>query len=176
MVNIEKAKQIDGWMSDSELHWLASMAQKSKVIIEVGCYHGRSTRALADNTSGIVHAVDPWDGIYHKDDNSVHFVLTDGDYDIFLYNTRNLSNIIIHRGTLSDLIDTDIKADFIFIDGDHRYEGVKSDILNARKLLVKDGILAGHDYIYNEWPGVRKAVDELIPKIQVLDSIWISKN
>jgi cephalosporin hydroxylase len=36
-------------------------------------------------------------------------------------------------------------ADFIFIDGDHSYEGVKADFHGFRPMLAKGGILAMHD-------------------------------
>lgn len=41
-------------------------------------------------------------------------------------------------------------ADFIFIDGDHSYEGVKSDVLGFLPFLAKDGVLAMHDVHLND--------------------------
>lgn len=38
------------------------------------------------------------------------------------------------------------KYDLIFIDGDHAYEGCKTDILNCQKVLAKDGIILMDDY------------------------------
>jgi predicted O-methyltransferase YrrM len=37
------------------------------------------------------------------------------------------------------------KLDFLFIDGDHRYEGVKMDFEMYGKLVGKGGIIAFHD-------------------------------
>jgi len=53
--------------------------------------------------------------------------------------------------------------DLVFIDSGHTYELTKAEIrLWIRK--VKDGgILAGHDYNSAENPGVKQAIDELIP-------------
>lgn len=39
----------------------------------------------------------------------------------------------------------DIKIDFLFIDGDHSYEGVKTDFELYSKLLVDNGIIVIHD-------------------------------
>jgi hypothetical protein len=52
--------------------------------------------------------------------------------------------------------------DFIFIDGDHTYEGCSSDINNSFSKVKKGGILIGDDYGVFEHINfrVRKAVDE----------------
>jgi hypothetical protein len=49
--------------------------------------------------------------------------------------------------------------DFIYIDGDHRYEGCRTDLLLARKKVKHGGVIAGHDYC-PEFDGVMRAVDE----------------
>jgi hypothetical protein len=68
------------------------------------------------------------------------------------------------------------KADLIFLDGDHRYEAVKEDILISMCFLkMPGGILAGHDYGRKDWPGVKKAVDEMFGVVEVVDTIWIKR-
>ena len=52
MIDISRAKSVEGWMAEAELTWLACQAQTAKVIVEVGSHVGRSTRALADHTTG----------------------------------------------------------------------------------------------------------------------------
>lgn len=51
--------------------------------------------------------------------------------------------------------------DFIYIDGDHTYDFVKNDIEIWYPKVKKEGILCGHDYV---WDGVKKAVDEFVLK------------
>src|SRR5262245_4650710 len=63
MINIERALQIPGFMRRPALEWLATQAQTHNVIVELGSYCGRSTRALADNTPGVVYAIDDWKGV-----------------------------------------------------------------------------------------------------------------
>jgi len=80
---------------------------------------------------------------------------------------------------------------FLFVDGGHRYEVVKSDIKNFGKHVVVGGIIAFHDYTRSESYlekrrerepgrcalGVRQAVDELCTESQgweplkIIDSI-----
>ncbi|MXR50430.1 hypothetical protein GRX03_02255 [Halovenus sp. WSH3] len=51
----------------------------------------------------------------------------------------------------------DRELDYVFVDGNHHYEYVKSDIENYYSLLAEDGIIAGDDA---DWNGVAQAVTE----------------
>ena len=177
-MNIEIAKSIDGFMSDNELEWLARQAFKSKIIYECGCYLGRSTRAMADNmrNGGKLFAVDPWYGPYYDDDNkSIVLEMTDHHYFGFLQNLQEFvmsERVVPIRKKFSD---TKLRADtdFIFIDGDHHYDTVLIDINHA--LGVAPKIIAGHDYGRSDWPGVKRAVDEIFGARFincVAESIW----
>lgn len=50
--------------------------------------------------------------------------------------------------------------DFMFIDGDHSYEGVKHDFASYLPMLQKGGAIAFHDTIRHE-PGVIRFAEEL---------------
>lgn len=67
--------------------------------------------------------------------------------------------------------------DFVFIDANHNYENVKSDIIHWLPKVKYKGILAGHDYC-SGWPGVIKAVEELLPNKKREGRNWwiIKKN
>lgn len=52
------------------------------------------------------------------------------------------------------------EADFLFIDGGHEYENAINDFRNYGPLVRKGGLMAFHD-ITQEWPGVRRAWDEV---------------
>lgn len=58
------------------------------------------------------------------------------------------------------------KYDFVYIDGSHRYEDVKSDIEAWWPLVSSKGILAGHDWAMpsGDHAGVQKAVVEFAEK------------
>jgi len=51
--------------------------------------------------------------------------------------------------TVENIFDKQL-VDFLFIDGDHTYEGVKSDFEMYGKLVKKNGFIAFHDTIYAE--------------------------
>lgn len=61
-------------------------------------------------------------------------------------------------------------ADLVFVDGGHEYSEVKEDIEAWYDKIWAGGIIAFHDYGLKEtdgseqWPGVRKAVDEWVSK------------
>ena len=155
-MNIARALATPGWMSEGELSYLAEAASQRRTILEIGSWEGRSTIALAENTKGVVYAVDSWTGsMDHRSELSVQ-VLPD-----FLRNTQGLNNILpVPMASLracAVLTECVVDFDMIFIDASHEYQDVKADILAWRQLLSHGGILCGHDY-GNEWAGVKQAV------------------
>ncbi|CAG0996607.1 hypothetical protein ARNL5_03687 [Anaerolineae bacterium] len=50
-------------------------------------------------------------------------------------------------------------VDLVYIDGDHEYEGVRSDFLNVLTRLKPGGLVIFDDY-YEDFPGVMRLVDE----------------
>lgn len=174
---LHRAKRINGWMSDAELCFLAETARKSDLIYEIGSFTGRSTRALGDNVKGKVFAIDPWESAnYDGHENGICFFADETTYNVFYCNNADLIEsgaIVPFRERWEDYIPV-WDADFIFIDGDHRYENVKRDIIKALRYITKPGgIIAGHDYIL-PWTGVLNAVNGFFrpEAINVIDSIW----
>ena len=184
-VKLERAKKCDGYMADAELDWLARQAKKHKVIIEAGSWHGKSTRALGDNTNGVVYAIDHFNGSKTEPQNHGSARLEDGDHAFMEFMDNNLDlvqkgKIIPLRGTTKSMAKllkrNKVKADMIFIDAGHTYEEVKEDINTFKELLAPNGLLCGHDYV--SWVGVTQAVNELIPnhKVGANTSIWYTEN
>uniref|UniRef100_A0A914E1A7 Class I SAM-dependent methyltransferase n=1 Tax=Acrobeloides nanus TaxID=290746 RepID=A0A914E1A7_9BILA len=69
------------------------------------------------------------------------------------------------------VIAVDTWLDWIFIDADHDYEPVLSDIRRFYPLIHRGGILFGHDY---DWNGVKKAVNEFVEMKKDGITFWIS--
>ena len=61
----------------------------------------------------------------------------------------------------------DHSLDFVFIDGNHSYEGVKSDIKLWLPKIKKGGFISGHDLNHPRLPGVSKAVYEAFKESEV---------
>lgn len=74
--------------------------------------------------------------------------------DPHLYDSKKLAEIAIFKGAyqelseLANLIDRQGRPiDFLTIDGDHRYEGIKSDFLVYSSLVKEGGLIAFHDIL-----------------------------
>lgn len=63
----------------------------------------------------------------------------------------------------------DRSLDIVYIDAGHLYEQVLADIKAWKPKVKKGGILCGHDYGHGQNPGVKRAVDKLLPIIHVAD-------
>lgn len=183
-IDITRAKRCDGYMTDEELLFLAEHAQKANTIIEVGSWHGKSTRALADHTQGVIYAVDHWNGsLVERDTSHASAREMDGDHAYFEFN-RNLWDHVASgrvrtlrmtgRNAARQLNELRVQADLIFIDAGHTYEEVKADIADFLPLLAPGGLLCGHDFDTPTWPGVTQAVREFNPVVAKAanTSIW----
>ena len=75
--------------------------------------------------------------------------------------------VIVHRGSSVDVAAKipDASLDWVYIDGDHSYEGVSADLRTYVPKLRKGGLLAGDDYSRSPawWgEGLRRAVHEFV--------------
>lgn len=174
--------EVEGWMTHPELDWLTAQASQHCHIVEIGSWHGRSTKALASATPGQVIAVDNWSG----SNDDVNFVLADQAYrnvgeEPRVAFMKNLSGEIALGKVLlwemdstkaaADFAAKGLKADMVFIDGSHDTPNVLADIRAWLPLVRPGGLLCGHD---GNDPRVQKALDEAIPgwKPAKAGTIW----
>lgn len=176
MVSIERALTVEGYMSEGELSYLAEVASKCEVIVELGSWKGRSTCALAVNSPGIVLAVDVWGGSFeywpqNKMNTSV--------FGEFLENVKGLENVwpvpMPSLRAASMMGYAGFSADMIFIDATHNHDEVVADIQAWSPLLKPGGIFCGHDYGFSGWPDVEVVVKKMIPKYRVIETIWTTE-
>jgi len=168
-------------MEGSGLRWLAKQASTRFRIVNVGCWTGASTMALAAASPGFVYAVDPWDVEHCQFVKPLYRSWAEGRssewmYQTFLNNMVPVKNVFPIRATSMEAATMlhGVRFDMVFIDASHKYYDVVDDITAWRQLLVPGGLLCGHDYQHDEvGEGVIRAVDELIPQSAVgPDGIW----
>jgi predicted O-methyltransferase YrrM len=183
MVSIERALQIQGWMAEDELQWLAMMASAAQSIVEVGGWKGRTTVALADNTPGRVFMVDNWCDPEESTDLRAEEATARGPEDLEAEWRANLADyldegkVVLVKGHSPEVAPfTQLVtggADFVFIDAGHALAECLADLRAYQQVVRPGGILAGHDYTTPSHPGVREAVDATFAVIgRGPGSIW----
>lgn len=165
---------------------IMSLIEPNTVGAEVGVWYGNSSKQFLGRGVKELHLVDAWSVEPYKEstehgsyDNYLERYSklcggnTEEDFQKFydnVYRTVKSSlgsneRVTIHRMNSNDWFNTfDKKLDWIYVDGDHSYEGCLRDLNNALKVTKIGGLILGDDY---KWPGtvygkegVTRAVDE----------------
>lgn len=124
----------DGWLTENEAKILWDTAQKTKgVIVEVGSYRGRSASLLGKLGRPII-CIDPWDDRFHSE--------LSGD-EIFAHFKENTKGLDVTPMRMKVENWTPILAEFVYLDGDHTYEGTVAQIKKALECNPK--YIAIHD-------------------------------
>lgn len=142
---------------------------KCKVVAEVGVYRGFLSEGILRNLSPVeldfYYMIDPWQ--VYVDANSIAITAATCEEMEFYYQEvksrvacDSRAKIMRLTSEVASCLFEDGSLDLVFIDANHEYESVKSDIKLWQPKVKKGGILAGHDYALI--PGVTAAVDELI--------------
>jgi len=177
MIDVTKAAEIPGYMSHRELEWLATLASQSQVVVEVGTFQGRSTRALGDHCPGTVYTIDSWRETYEGEDGRP---LTGWNpASVRAASRMHLADLVasgkvieIEAASLDVALERIPKADLIFLDGDHRFVTLAQELDRYGAHTTRGGILAGHDFGHPDWPGVERAVRAAFPRVWLLETIW----
>lgn len=144
---------------------MLSRIPKFSVGAEIGVFNGAFSQCIIDIINPrTLFLVDIFSGqMVSGDKNGENFQqinLYQSCFDLFRKYLNNPS-ISLYRGPSGHFLSLlpDGYLDFIYIDGDHSYKGVKIDIELARKKVKSGGFICGHDYMV-QFPGVIQAVDE----------------
>ena len=170
-------ENIQGWFIYHDIYRAAvAAASDGAHFVELGSWRGRSTAFLAVEiiNSGKdikLDAVDTWLG----SDEAAHVndpgVINGTLYDEFLANMEPVKFVVNPvRATSREAVQQylDDSLDMVLVDGSHEYEEVNHDIVEWLKKVKPGSMLAGDDY---EWPGVKAAVNELLPDATVIPNI-----
>jgi hypothetical protein len=176
VTNPDYYKTIHGWFDFENVYDMAvAEAPDDGIFVEVGSWHGKSTAYLASRVALarkhiVVYAVDVWLG-YRKGAPVSQFPSFLGNMVL-----ANVIDIVIPLRMTSQRatrLFQDEGVDFCFIDAEHTYEAVRDDLAYWFPKVRPGGLFAGHDY-HDEFPGVKKAVDEFFPKpVTVIGRSWL---
>lgn len=172
------------WMRDQEstkglLDLIKELGDNSnKTMIEIGSFVGESTVLFAQSFKEVI-AIDPFLEGYDDLDPTSYLFEFKNVYQTYLDRTGDYKNIKTIVSTSNDAVSKleGSKYDFVYIDGLHTYEGVKTDITNYLPLVKEGGVIGGHDYTnqIEHLVGVYEAVNEMFGKPDKVfqDNSWI---
>ncbi len=162
LLRLSKEDKIQTHLTRREKLKLYHLARtiEGKVIVEIGSYLGASASFLAaaisrSSKDGRLYCVDTWQ----------NHGMTEGGRDTlaeFLENTASYREWLTPlRGSSSEVADSfEHKVDFLFVDGDHSYEGVLEDVKAWLPKLNEGALVAFHDIGWAE--GVNRVIAEKI--------------
>ena len=169
-------------------------------VLEVGSWCGHSTEIIGKvvkASDGKMICVDWWRG---GDDRITRVNLLRNGYKMFwrrIVKSRLVDTVIPIRGKSGDVLPLlkDKQFDIIFLDGDHRYNGIKADIKQAKRLIKSSGTIFGHDcegkpgkanidfldshknedFVDGKHCGVIMAVAEEFKNYDLINNFWVVK-
>lgn len=150
--------------------------QNIKSMAEVGSWQGESTTIFAYYLpSTKIYSVEPFIQNYDPDlfaaKQSMEII--ESNYKERISKFVNIEHLKMTSKQSMEKFENN-SLDFVYIDGDHRYEYVKEDIEGWIKKICKGKYIGGHDY---GMPGVLKAIKEILGSVDTIykDSSWIKK-
>ena len=154
----DKTKDISGWLLPGETEKLFELAHShGDIILEIGTFRGRSAAVLNAGASSNCQRssyqfysidIDPASGLHA--------------YDVLKPRGHEQNALFYHGNLKTFRKEIAITPTMVFVDGDHTYEGVLSDLHELSTLLAPNTPVAFHDYFNTDTPGVARAVDQWI--------------
>ena len=144
-------------------------------MVEIGSYAGESSAIWAE--SGVfdkIVCVDAWKNGWNEQAKASNTTeMAETKFDEVAHKYPCIEKHKSDSKSASDEFE-DGSLDFVYIDANHTYESVKSDIEAWLPKVRKGGIISGHDYL-RCWEGVIHAVNEKFGKPDKIfkDSSWL---
>lgn len=160
------------WFCEASQQALGELYRKTEgvngVVVEVGCWEGRSTLALADACKPQhVRAVDTWQG--SPGEVSAELAKDRDVLATFIDNTvgRNIDVYVMDWRDYFDSYRDPIR--FLHIDATHTYEEVRDNIAAALPLMQPGSVMCGDDVHH---PPIQRAVLEQFPNAYRVATLW----
>lgn len=131
--------------TEAERDCLARHASKKKMLAEIGVYHGVTTCRLrkAMDPGGILVAIDPYPK--QRLGFSAQRVVAHGEVSKIKGGTVKWMRTTGAGAARELSADGSQRFDFVFIDGDHSWEGLQADWEGWSKLIAPGGVIGLHD-------------------------------
>ncbi len=155
-------------------NFIFKLIKKNSICCEIGVWKGEfSDLILNKNNPSKLYLVDPWKNFgsdyFDKKHEKYSQSNQDKRYSLVKEKLKNHienNTVEILRMTSKEALKKiqHIKFDFIYIDGNHKYEFVKFDLENYYNLLKSGGYLVGDDYRIES---IKTAVLEFVNKNKI---------
>lgn len=167
----------------TDLEQLCSHLAPNTAMLEVGSYSGMSASIFLDSGKvSTLYCVDAWKGDYDGDDIcsfTCPMMVVEKQFDkrMDVYRNRGLNVVKVKKPSLDAVnMFPDEAFDMIYIDACHQYEDVLNDLRAWMPKVKKGGWIAGHDYGCGQFPGVAKAINQVIgvPQLLFCSGSWMN--
>ena len=160
---------------------LISTLTKNCIFAEIGVFQGTFSKLIYSFLKPQeLHLIDIFEGTVcsgDKDGCNLTWANLNHEFNVLKNFFKEQNSVKLHKGKSKDILIKfpDDYFDFIYVDGDHSYEGAIADLELARKKIKNGGIILGHDYSA-EMPEVIKAVNDFIGQNNLqIDFITLDK-
>lgn len=153
------AEGVTGFMHPSELAKLVELAE-GRDVLEIGSYRGLSAWCMAHSARHIscLDTFRAWTNGQTQNTEEEGFTTLDA----FLDAMKDFTNVSHAVGTsMQGLHIFELAYDMIFLDANHEYDEVRKDIGKWWPRVKPGGVMALHDYGHWDYPGVKRAADEV---------------
>ncbi len=167
---LKEIETVEGYLSPNEIRFLALLAAYPTAdgeILEIGSFKGKSTIILAKSAALIgnetVHAVDPMIAPSETDPDLRGADSSFPDFQKNIENHKVSENIEFHQKFSYELAHNWNKPlRFLWIDGDHTYQGTKLDLDGFAAHLSDGAIVAIHDVLHEFEGGIRVFMEDIL--------------
>ena len=123
---------------------------------EIGVCRGEYMSVICSQMPGLEYfGIDPWKKAGSSTQEKMDLL-----YDLTMSRTKGYNATILRKTSMAALDDFENQSlDFVYIDGDHTFDGAITDIVFWSRKVRRGGIVACHDYCNGYLSGVVKAVD-----------------
>lgn len=147
---------------------MAAQVTADHAIVEIGVFQGRTALLMAWGASqghgAHVWGIDAWELEANTYDAPFKTPESRNQAHYNVKATGYADRVTLIQGFSDKLAPQwdGLPIGLLFVDGDHTYDGARSDILAWAPHLAPGAVIAVDDYGHPDWPGVAEAVDDLV--------------